>query len=186
MIVSIDGPIGAGKSTLVEKLALRGYRVFVEPIEAWTLLEDFAKDPNRHAFALQIEILISYYKLLKKACQDKDSIIVIERSPWSSSKVFFDMYIDDPFKKKVYEDLYKIYGFEPDVIIYLNVDKDTSWNRVLSRGRPEETGYKEEHVKNVVDRYTTAIKCTDICVHTLYDCFTFLECTEAILKNLSE
>lgn len=182
MLVSIDGPIGAGKSTLVGQLARRGYNVFSEPVQSWTLLEDFARDPEKHAFAFQMEILISYHKLFKSL--KRDSLVVIERSPWSSSNVFFDMYVKDPLAKQMYEQQYGIYGFEPDAIVYLDVDAETSWERVRSRGRREEAGYTEDHVKNVVKRYADAIENTGIAVYKLDDCSTFEESAENILCKL--
>jgi deoxyadenosine/deoxycytidine kinase len=170
MIVSVDGAIAAGKSTLLDQLGSH-YKVFKEPIEAWTLLEDFANDPKTHAYAFQIEILISYYRLRKKIAPNE--VAIVERSPWSSKKVFFDMYIDCPLKREMYDDLYAVYGFEPDLILFLGVDEETSWKRVKKRGRPEENGYSEEHVKNVVQRYDAAIRKTKIPVVELRDCTLF-------------
>lgn len=182
MLISIDGPIGAGKSTLVAQLASQ-YSVFVEPIQAWTLLEDFVKDLKTHAFAFQVEILISYYKMLKNI--SKDRLVVVERSPWSSNRVFFDMYIDCPLQKKVYQDLYDKYGklFEPDLIIFLDVDAETSWSRVVSRGRREEHGYTREHITKVVERYKMAMLHTSIPVKTLSDCSSYHSDAVNIIEN---
>jgi len=185
MIVSVEGAIGAGKSTLVEHLAAAGYRVFSEPVDKWTLLRHFAENPERHALGLQMQILFSYFSMWQEfRAEAENCMIVIERSPWSSSNVFFDMYIDDPDFKKVYRDMYATYAFEPDRILYLSVDEETSWRRVLARGRPEETGYTEEHVKNVVARYRTAVEQTTIPVCTLSDCDTFVADAEAFLAGL--
>ena len=184
MIVSVEGPIGAGKSTLVEKLAAAGYRVFSEPVEAWTLLENFADDPKKHALGFQIEILISYFSLKKAIDAAKDELVVIERSPWSSNKVFFDMYIDDPCAKKIYLDLYATYAFEPDHILYLDVDEETSWRRVVARDRPQERGYEKAHVESVVARYRAAIEQTTIPVLALSDCETFVADADAFLRRL--
>jgi deoxyadenosine/deoxycytidine kinase len=75
-IVSIEGNIGAGKSTLIQALRERyiqgKYRIIVileEPVEIWntveedgeTLLEKFYKDPVKHGFTLQTMI----YKFLR-------------------------------------------------------------------------------------------------------------------------
>jgi deoxyadenosine/deoxycytidine kinase len=183
MLISIDGAIGAGKTTLVERLASK-YRVIYEPVDAWTLLEDFAKDPKKHAYALQFEILVSYYKILKKA--SKEPLVIVERSPWSSNHVFFDMYVECEKQKQVYDGIYEQYGkpFEPDLIIHLDVDEETSWRRVISRGRPQENGYTKEHVASVVRRYRSALASTHIPVKTLTDCSRFYESAENILDNV--
>jgi deoxyadenosine/deoxycytidine kinase len=173
MIVSVDGAIGAGKSTLVRQLS-EFYRVFEEPIEAWTLLEDFAKDPKNHAYGLQIEILISYYKLKKKIDPD-DQLVIMERSPWSSDRVFFDMYIDCPLKRQTYNEMFDFYGYEPDLILFLDVDEETSWQRVQQRGRPQESGYTEKHVKNVVKKYKSVMDETTTSVIRLTNETSFLQ-----------
>ena len=63
-IVSIDGLIGAGKSTLCDKLHAVGYPVAKEPLQEWTvaghdLLKTFYDDPQRYAYLFQTHCLRS-------------------------------------------------------------------------------------------------------------------------------
>ena len=181
MLISVDGPIGAGKSTLVHQLG-KCFTVFEEPIKKWTLLEDFARQPSVHAFALQVEILISYYNMLKKI--SKEDIVIMERSAWSSNKVFFDMYIDCPEKRNVYDCMYNIYASEPDAILFLDIDEETSWKRVKQRGRAEESSYTENHVKNVVKKYKGVMKETTIPVYTLHDQHSLFNSAMSVIDGI--
>ena len=57
-IICIDGLIGAGKSTILEKLKKKGYYVFKENLDEWGYFLDlFYKNKPRWAFTLQIAIL---------------------------------------------------------------------------------------------------------------------------------
>ena len=52
-VISIEGLIGCGKSTLVTNLCKkRNYVPFFEPVETNPYLEDYYKDPKRFAFTM--------------------------------------------------------------------------------------------------------------------------------------
>jgi deoxyadenosine/deoxycytidine kinase len=63
-IVSIDGLIGAGKSTLCDQLRVSGHAVAKEPLQEWRvgghdLLQTFYNDPHRYAYLFQTHCLRS-------------------------------------------------------------------------------------------------------------------------------
>ena len=93
-IVSIDGNIGAGKSSILKELKNLGYVVFLEDLEdSWQpILNNFYSNPKRWAFTLQITILNNLrdqYRQINEMLL-KNSIIFIERAP-SSSKIFAEI-----------------------------------------------------------------------------------------------
>ena len=58
MFIGISGIIGAGKSTLTQKLAENlGYLAFNEPVKDNPYLEDFYSDMNRWGAMMQIHLL---------------------------------------------------------------------------------------------------------------------------------
>ena len=64
-IVSIDGNIGAGKSSTLKELKNLGYVVFPEDIYSWQpILNNFYSDPKRWAFTLQIIPVVLKRKFL--------------------------------------------------------------------------------------------------------------------------
>ena len=67
VLISVEGNIGAGKSTLIEFLKKRGFIVKPEPVIDWTIastngttinvLEEYYKNPKKYCFCLQTCLL---------------------------------------------------------------------------------------------------------------------------------
>ena len=93
-IICVEGNIGSGKSTLVEKLknkySNREDVCFLqEPVEQWlqikdkdgtNILEKYYKDQHTYAFSFQMMAYISRLSILKKAIENpKYKYIITER-----------------------------------------------------------------------------------------------------------
>jgi deoxyadenosine/deoxycytidine kinase len=63
MKISIDGNIGCGKSSILERLCKdMRYPVFLEPVKDWTSwLHLFYKDPARWGLSFNIKVLLSFH-----------------------------------------------------------------------------------------------------------------------------
>lgn len=58
LFISISGLIGAGKTTLANKLGEKmGLPCFHEPVIDNTYLADFYRDPSRYSFPLQVSLV---------------------------------------------------------------------------------------------------------------------------------
>ena len=104
-IVSVEGSISSGKSTLLEYLKARldpAIFVFVdEEFELWNKITDekgtplfelFYQDPNKFAFAFQLIVLSSRHATIKQLkAQFPQKTIICERSVQSSRQVFAKM-----------------------------------------------------------------------------------------------
>ena len=129
--VVIDGNIGAGKTTQLDLLERKGWRVRREPIDQWPL-EEFYKDPKRWAFLLHMRILQTSQPL-----PITKGPIIYERSLLSSRWVFWavmknkDQVTD--IEDKTYEYYYDSLAWRPDVYIFLNKDVDVAWEHIQSR-----------------------------------------------------
>ena len=154
-IISIEGNIGAGKSTLYEQLR-KIYKddlriVFVdEPVDEWntivdesgtTILQRYYENQEKYAFSFQIMALGTRLSLMKKALATDCSIIIMERSVITDSNIFAKMLFDDG-KINLIE--YKIYmkwfieytqDLPPINIIYLKTDPSIVYSRVITRSR---------------------------------------------------
>lgn len=75
-MISIEGNVGVGKSTVLREL--RG-SIREERVDAWTLLPAFYRNSRKYAFAFQLQVLASY------ADADVD---FLERSARSAYQVF--------------------------------------------------------------------------------------------------
>jgi len=130
-IVSIDGNIGSGKSSLLAKLkehyAENNHILFLkEPVDDWekitdengiTMLEKFYSDQYKYSFSFQMMAYVSRLKILRdvkkmiidnylKKPDNKPYIIISERSLYTDKMVFAKMLYDS---KKIEEVNYQIY-----------------------------------------------------------------------------
>lgn len=157
-ILSIEGNIGSGKSTLVSHLSNIMGKIVIflqEPVDEWktikdikgeTMLEKFYKNQTNYAFAFQMMAFISRLALLKKTLiENPDAIIVTERCLNTDREVFAKMLYDSG---KIEEVEYLIYlrwfdtftaEFPISKYIYLKTTPEISHTRMLSRNRKGET-----------------------------------------------
>ena len=164
MILSIDGNIGSGKSTLFKSLKkyfsedsnCNGKKIiFVdEPVEEWqkikdkngkNILECFYENPEKHSFSFQMLAYISRLsKLLTIIKKGEYDIIVTERCVFSDRNVFAKMLFDsgkmNEIEWQVYEMwFYNFLGELPRVyFIYLNTAPELCFDRIKKRNRPGE------------------------------------------------
>ena len=166
LIVSIDGNIGSGKSTIVSylKLHFANYcgsksndcRVLFlnEPVSIWeticdesgkNIIEHFYENNERYSFAFQMMAYISRLSLLKKALKENYDIIITERSIYTDKNVFAKSLYDS---KKMSLREYDIYmkGFDEfsDILnkikyVYIRTSPEICDMRVKSRARLGET-----------------------------------------------
>ena len=165
VIVSVEGNIGSGKSTFVNRLKqdlkdqmLEKMKfVFVqEPVEQWTQIKDkngvdmltkFYGDQEKYSFAFQMMAYISRLSLLKRTYEENptNTIIITERSVYTDRHVFAKMLYDSD---KIEDVEYQIYlkWFDEFIkelpvfaMIYLHTTPQVSHNRVLKRARDGET-----------------------------------------------
>lgn len=168
ILISIDGNIGSGKSSLLENMKLK-YKdnkkiVFIkEPVEEWnlikdnegiTILEKFYNDKTKYAFSFQMMAYITRYIILNDALENnKNCILITERSIYTDKMVFAKMLYDD---NDIEEVNYKIYlqWFDTlskkllvNKIIYIDVEPEICKNRIIKRSRKGEEMIPIEYLK---------------------------------------
>lgn len=149
-IVSIEGPIGAGKSSVFEALkeSLKySETVFLpEPVDTWVqagLLEALY-DGSLPPIAFQLAALATRFGPLLKAVGNGAQTIVSERTPWSDESVFSKSLL--PAHPHVHRAAYDVayqalMATLPPVelhTLYLRCDAKTSMVRMATRGRAAE------------------------------------------------
>ena len=160
-IISIEGNIGSGKSTVLQELKKTHPEwIYVdEPVNEWlslknnrgeSLLEVFYKDKRRWSYSFQNAAILYRFKKLREALNALDpnqtNIIVMERCLETDSQIFCKMlhkdgYID-ALEKKLYDDWFAhLNAMLPSVngYIYVNTKPDTSYQRLLKRAREGES-----------------------------------------------
>jgi len=165
-IISLDGNIGVGKTTLIEHIKKRFPNIIVvpEPVDMWTQLKDsegrnllelFYKDKQRWAFSFQQAAMLSRLLLLQKAVEDAKpgQIILSERSVLTDRFVFAEMLHHsgdlNPIEWTLYQYWYKAFGSMLPMagLLYINTGVDTAYRRIQSRGRGGEGEISKEYLE---------------------------------------
>lgn len=122
MKIVIDGNIGAGKTTQLNLLEAKGFKVHREPIEKWPL-ELFFSDPTRWGLTFQLIIL--------ETLEPKDGIH--ERCPRSSRDVFWKGLSKHEYENQVYNWAYGHHGWSPDLYIFLDKSPEVCMKHIQTR-----------------------------------------------------
>lgn len=181
ILISIDGNIGSGKSTLMERLRTiyPQWHFIDEPLDTWTslknedgetLLSAFYKDIPRWAYTFQNCAVLSRAQNIKRAidrwreeCEHNDAarhnnVFVTERCLETDFNVFAQMLREDGKLNTIEWDLYKqwyrmLEGIcAIDGIVYVSTPADVCVERIKQRNRDGEQTIASEYVENL-DRY---------------------------------
>ena len=169
-IISIEGNIGAGKTTILDNLKEclkydKEIIVLKEPVDIWesildkdneTILQKFYKNPSKHAFTFQVMAFVTRLSILRKTVKENPhcKLIICERSLEADRHIFAKMLYDDDLIEdinyKIYLKFYEEYknDFELDGIIYIDADAEVCFQRIAKRGRNGEDGITIDYLKN--------------------------------------
>ena len=157
-ICCIDGNIGAGKSTILNKLKDEGYLVFEEDLSNWgTILDKFYQDPTRWMCTLQVKILASMRSQYERMRAHRgDEYVFVERSP-ISSMIFVENGVNNGFltnnEETLIHDVYRYLAWKPDLSFYINTSVDTCFERMRSRNRECERDVDKTYLQFLHDGY---------------------------------
>jgi len=159
MRISIDGGIGAGKTTVFETLARRFPEIgmFTEPVRQWEdLLALYYKDPATWSLPLNIKVLLSFRESVgTHTC-------VVERSPMSCLHVFAKIARDDGVMNAPQWDLFKeiheVLGWKPDAVVFIDTPVAACLDRIEARGRACESEIDIQYVRRIEYQYAVMLK----------------------------
>jgi deoxycitidine kinase/deoxyguanosine kinase len=156
-IYSVDGNIGAGKTTFLEavRTAVPGINVILEPVGEWlrlkhsdgrSLLELFYADKKRWAYTFQNCAILTRLNATLEALRalPADAIILTERSVLTDRYVFADMLRAsgdlDSLEWELYCKWFDAFAVSLPIegIIYLSTDFGTAAQRIVKRARSGE------------------------------------------------
>jgi deoxyadenosine/deoxycytidine kinase len=145
--IVLEGNIGSGKSTILTELRTPLEKQF-EPVEKYTLLESYYKDPFRFANDLQNQVADVNLELEKKFTTPT----VFERTIESGIHIFSSMaYDENMITRDQFENLKSRLNNSAPVaaFIYIDVDLDTCMERIKMRGRPGEENIKKAYLQKL-------------------------------------
>lgn len=158
MICCIDGNIGAGKSTFLDFMSSRGYKVFKEDVESWEwCLSKYYKDPVRWSFTLQTLILNSMAKIHDDIMKESCDVVFVERSSLSTivfakTSLSNGMMTQDEYN--LFESMVDKIGWHTDLTLLLNVSPQKCLERIKLRNRVYEQDIDMSYLVKLHDEYS--------------------------------
>jgi deoxyadenosine/deoxycytidine kinase len=156
--IVVEGPIGAGKTSLARRLSDRfgAQQVFEAPQEN-PFLERFYRDSARYALPTQLFFLFQRVDQLRELAQrdlfDQAAIgdFLLEKDPLFARLTLSDD--EYALYRKIYDSL-QPQAPAPDLVIYLQADADTLVERVRRRGIAHEASISEAYLRALADAYS--------------------------------
>lgn len=154
--LAVDGPIGVGKTTLVEKLCERFEGVKLLEDVGNPFLADFYQDRPNTAFQTQLYFLLSRYKQQQEVHQRGlfDRLVLADYT-FEKDRIFAYLNLTDE-ELSLYDKLYKLLEPQvrrPDLALYLVADVDTCMERIKRRQRSFERNMSAEYLAELIDAY---------------------------------
>ncbi len=161
--ITIEGNIGAGKTTLAHLLS-RHYnaRLVLEEFADNPFLPKFYENPQQYAFPLELFFMAERFKQLKELIQQKDLFQNITISDYLFTKCLLFAKVtlsDDEFR--LYQRLFEIIHqqlIQPDIVIYLHASVSKLQANIKKRNRSYEQNISGEYLFNIQETYTHYIK----------------------------
>ena len=154
--VAIDGPIGVGKTSLVELLAKRFHGTKVLSDVENPFLDDFYRKKKGAAFQLQLFFLLSRYQQQREVAQiDLFTTLVLADYHFPKDKIFACLNLDDS-ELLIYDRLYTLLSEsvpKPDLVIYLQGSLETCMKRIRKRSRSYEKSISPEYLAQLIEAY---------------------------------
>ncbi len=157
--ISIEGAIGAGKTTLAQLLAERTRaRLVLEQLEENPFLAKFYEDKAKYAFQSQLFFLLNRYGQQRELLQqDLFYDCIICDYLFSKDRIFAYLNLSED-ELLLYEHIYEFLNEaipRPDLVVYLQASTDILMERIKRRGRDYEKRITQEYVRELNERYNS-------------------------------
>jgi deoxyadenosine/deoxycytidine kinase len=161
--ITIEGCIGAGKTSLARRLAADyDARLILEQFEENSFLPKFYADPERYAFPLELSFLAERFQQLKSQGLGPDLFqqYIIADYHIQKSLVFARKTLQvDEFQ--LFSRLYHIMILQlplPDIMVYLYTDVERLLSNIKKRGRDYEQDIKADYLSKIQESYFDFIR----------------------------
>lgn len=172
IVITIEGPIGVGKSTFsnILKLNWENCEIVPEPVDMWkqlinsdgkNMLDTFYSDIKRYAYTFQNVACISRMMKMEETFRSSNSkYIFLDRSLATDKNVFEKMLYDSKMINELEHQAYNLWcdfywNYVRDnsqmkpIHIYLKCDASICKQRIAKRGREEEAGISLEYLEDL-------------------------------------
>jgi deoxyguanosine kinase len=161
--ITIEGNIGAGKTTLAHLLSKHyNARLILEEFADNPFLPKFYENQQQYAFPLELFFMAERFKQQKEFLQQKDMFQTLTISDYLFTKCLLFAKVtlsDDEFR--LYQRLFDIINqqlVQPDILIYLHAPVKKLQSNIKNRNRSYEQNISDEYLFNIQETYTQYIK----------------------------
>lgn len=161
--ITIEGNIGAGKTTLATRLAKHfGAQLILEEFADNPFLPKFYEKPQQYAFPLELFFMAERYKQLKDMLQTQDMFnnFFISDYLFIKSLLFAKVTLKDE-EYNLYQKLFDIINpqlLQPELLIFLNAPITKLQQNIKNRNRSYEQSIPDSYLGNLQDVYMQYIK----------------------------
>jgi len=155
--IVVEGPIGVGKTSLVEMLVKEfGARPVYEAVEQNPFLERFYEDRAKYAFQTQLFFLLSRYQQQRELRQPElFNRSVISDYLFAKDRIFAYLNLSDD-ELALYEQVFRMLDAQipkPDLVIYLQATPDVLVHRIDLRGKYFERNIAPDYLERLSQAY---------------------------------
>ena len=152
--ITIEGNIGAGKTTLANILAGKlNARLILEEFAENPFLPKFYENPQQFAFPLELFFMAERYKQLKDMVHTKELFQTVTVSDYLFTKCLLFAKVNLPEEEfRLYQKLFDIIHQQlvfPDILIYLHAPVNKLQQNIKKRNRTFEQSIPDEYLFNV-------------------------------------
>lgn len=161
--ITIEGNIGAGKTTLAHLLSKHlNSRLILEEFAENPFLPKFYENRQQYAFPLELFFMAERYKQLKELLQTKDLFQHITISDYLFTKCLLFARVNLPEQEfLLYQKLFDIINpqlIQPDLLIYLHAPISKLKENIKKRNRSYEQSISSDYLFALQETYTEYIR----------------------------
>lgn len=160
--IAVEGPIGAGKTTLASMLAEElKLPIIKEIVEENPFLAKFYENMDDWSFQLEMFFLCNRYKQLEDTVMqyiDHGKPVISDYHIYKN--LIFGERTLKGTKREKYRQIYHVLTDDlpkPNIILYIKADLDTLIKRIAKRGRPFEEGMDTAYLQQLIKDYDDAM-----------------------------
>jgi deoxyadenosine/deoxycytidine kinase len=161
--ISIEGNIGAGKTSLASRIAREfNAKLILEQFEENAFLPKFYENPDKYAFPLELTFLAERYQQLKDQLSARDMFKTFTISDYFiyKSLIFASRNLSGD-ELSLYTRLFNIIEAvlpKPELLVYLYLDIENLKKNIRERGRSYELNIQSDYLEKIQHGYLEFFK----------------------------
>jgi len=161
--ITIEGNIGAGKTTLAHLLSEHfKARLILEEFADNPFLPKFYENPQQYAFPVELFFMAERYKQLKELIHTTDLFQSVTISDYLFTKCLLFAKVNLPADEfRLYQRLFDIIHqqlLQPELLIYLHAPVQKLQQNIKKRNRSYEQQIPDDYLQNLQETYTHYIR----------------------------